>query len=264
MFNTLSVVLGLASALAGVAALPSQQLADRASSSSSSQFSIFAYGSASDTKIGGYPIFYNSGLAYIANPAKVNYTEDYVYFSEFLRVSIARKSLVFCFFFFLFRSLPLLPGWKEWGTSTGDFFCLFRAKLTGTPLFFFLFPPSSLAKSTSDTTQWIAEPVQSGNFTWGDSILYVPKPYGNIGFYKEGVSTVSTDSIITTGFKTYGNTVMLSIDGTISTQWYAVATDIDGLWSVGWNASGAGVLDAELISLSKGKPFNVNYPKNKH
>lgn len=56
---------------------------------------------------------------------------------------------------------------------------------------------------------------------------------------------------------------MISVDGTLATDWYAVSTSIDGLWSVGWNATGGGVTDAELISLRKGQPVNVDYPKNR-
>lgn len=94
-----------------------------------------------------------------------------------------------------------------------------------------------------------------------ESLFYIPRGAGPIGFYKEGISNVSSDDIITTGFKTYGNTVMVSLDGTLYTKWYAVDTDIEGLWSVGWNASEA--VNGELISLSKGKPVNVNYPKHR-
>lgn len=55
-----SVLLALASALAGVSsALPeASRLAQR---DTHSYFSLFAYGSNSDTEIGGYPIFYNNG-----------------------------------------------------------------------------------------------------------------------------------------------------------------------------------------------------------
>lgn len=61
MFLTsFSILLGVASALAGVSAAHPGHLDDRATSSSSN-FSIFAYGSDSDTTIGGYPIFYNDG-----------------------------------------------------------------------------------------------------------------------------------------------------------------------------------------------------------
>lgn len=119
-------------------------------------------------------------------------------------------------------------------------------------------------KSSSDSTQWIADPVNSGAQTWTESVFYIPKDNGPIGFYKAGVSNISADDIITTGFKTYGNTVLITIDGTIHSDWYAVSTEIDGLWSVGWNATGGGIIDAELISLSKGKPVNVNYPKPKN
>lgn len=81
-----------------------------------------------------------------------------------------------------------------------------------------------------------------------------------MGFYKENVSNVSASDIITTGFKFYGSNAMVLIDGTFYTEWYAVATGIDGLWSVGWNATGGGVANAELLSLRKGKALNVEYP----
>lgn len=90
----------------------------------------------------------------------------------------------------------------------------------------------------------------------------MPVGWGPIGFYTEGTSNVSTSDIITSGFKAYGSAAMVSIDGTFYTEWYAVATGVDGVWSVGWNATAAGNTntDAELISLRKGKAANVVYP----
>lgn len=94
-------------------------------------------------------------------------------------------------------------------------------------------------------------------------MLYIPLPSGPVGFYQAGVTNASElGDIMTSGFKTYGNTVLVTIDGTIKSNWYAVATEIEGLWSVGWNASGGGVIDSVPIGLSKGKPVNVNYPKH--
>lgn len=111
---------------------------------------------------------------------------------------------------------------------------------------------------------WEANPLNTGNYTWDESLFYVPKWEGPVGFYKEGVTNVTADDIITDAFKAYGNTIFVSIDGSLESSWYAVATDTDGLWSVGWNSTGGGVLNAEPISLSQGKPVNVNYPeKNK-
>lgn len=82
-----------------------------------------------------------------------------------------------------------------------------------------------------------------------------------MGFYKEGVSNVSESDIVTTGFKFYGSNAMVLIDGSFATDWYAVATGVDGLWSVGWNATG--IDDAELLSLRKGKALNVEYPSRR-
>lgn len=84
-------------------------------------------------------------------------------------------------------------------------------------------------------------------------------PSGPVGFYKEGVSNVSTSSIQTTGFKFYGTTAMLKVDGTLQTLWYAVATAYSGLWIVGWNATD--VAGAELLTLKSVAPTNVDYPQ---
>lgn len=54
---------------------------------------------------------------------------------------------------------------------------------------------------------------------------------------------------------------MINIDGTLETLWYAVTTSVDGLWSVGWNATGAGLDDtAELLTIRKVVASNVAYP----
>lgn len=96
---------------------------------------------------------------------------------------------------------------------------------------------------------------------WEESLFYIPVGSGPTGFYKEGISNVSSDDIITSGFRTYGTTVLVLIDGTLYDDWYAVPTEIDGLWSVGWNATGTLSSTAQLISLSKGKAVNVDYPR---
>ncbi|KAK2606659.1 hypothetical protein N8I77_005393 [Diaporthe amygdali] len=192
MSKIITAIAALSAAIVGVTARPGfLQTRD-----TTSNFSLFAYGSDSDSAIGGYPIFYNEGFAYIANPAKVNYTDKYVLFT----------------------------------------------------------------KGTEDTTEWVASPLTTSNTTWSESLFYVPSPYGPTGFYKSGLSNVTESSIITSGFTFYGTTAMLKIDGTLYTEWYAVETSIDGLWSVGWNATGAGVTDAELITVRRVNPPNVAYP----
>ncbi|KAI3391103.1 hypothetical protein diail_7954 [Diaporthe ilicicola] len=195
MSRIITALAALSAAIVGTTAAPGF-LQTRATSSN---FSLFAYGSDASSAIGGFPIFYNEGLAYIADPAKVNYTKQYVLF------------------------------------TTG----------------------------TDDPTQWIASPLTTSNITWTDSLFYVPSPFGPTGFYKSGVSNATESDIITTGFTFYGTTAMLKMDGSLYTEWYAVNTGIDGLWSVGWNATGAGMPDAELITVRRVDPPNVNFPDRK-
>lgn len=57
MSKIITAFAALSAAIAGVAARPSN-LQTRATSSN---FSLFAYGSDTDSAIGGYPIFYNEG-----------------------------------------------------------------------------------------------------------------------------------------------------------------------------------------------------------
>ncbi|CAN8104481.1 unnamed protein product [Discula destructiva] len=201
MSNLLATLLALTAAVSGVSALPQvhADLTTRATSTSSTDnFSLFAFGSGTDTAIGGYPVFNYEGLAYIADPRKVNYTADYVVF----------------------------------------------------------------AKNSSDSTQWLANALTATTETaaWANSSFYVPSPDGPIGFYKEGASNATNQTIVTTGFHFYGNTALVSIDGVVDTLWYAVETTVDGLWSIGWNATGAGIEDAELIALRKVTAPNVDYP----
>lgn len=113
----------------------------------------------------------------------------------------------------------------------------------------------------TNSTELVANPLTVSNATWSESKFYITKGYGPVGFYKSGVSNVSTSTIKTTGFKFYGSTAMINIDGTLETLWYAVETSVEGLWSVGWNATGAGLDDtAELLSIRKAAASNVEYP----
>lgn len=59
MSKIITAVAALSAAFVGVTARPST-LQTRATTSSSN-FSLFAYGSDTDSAIGGYPIFYNEG-----------------------------------------------------------------------------------------------------------------------------------------------------------------------------------------------------------
>lgn len=61
MSKIITAIAALSAAFVGVTARPST-LQTRATSSSN--FSLFAYGSDSDSAIGGYPIFYNEGKAF--------------------------------------------------------------------------------------------------------------------------------------------------------------------------------------------------------
>lgn len=127
------------------------------------------------------------------------------------------------------------------------------------PLFF-------LARSTDDTTSWVANPLTTSTTTgtWSDSVFFVPATTGPVGYYKEGTSSIAlgpnmtSADIITTGFTFYGAAAMVQIDGALETLWYAVATATDGLWSVGWNA--AHVEGAEMLTLKRVTAPNVDYP----
>lgn len=59
MSKIITAIAALSAAIVGVTARPST-LQTRATTSSSN-FSLFAYGSDTDSAIGGYPIFYNEG-----------------------------------------------------------------------------------------------------------------------------------------------------------------------------------------------------------
>lgn len=59
MSKMITAIAALSAAIVGVMARPSS-LQSRATSSN---FSLFAYGSDTDTEIGGYPIFYYQGKA---------------------------------------------------------------------------------------------------------------------------------------------------------------------------------------------------------
>lgn len=64
MLRLLTSLVALSASCAGVLASPTAwggDLTPRASSSSN--FSLFAYGSATDTEIGGFPLFYYAGMS---------------------------------------------------------------------------------------------------------------------------------------------------------------------------------------------------------
>lgn len=64
MTKIITAIAAFSAALVGVMARPST-LQTRATVSN---FSLFAYGSDTDSEIGGYPIFYNEGKAHFTFP----------------------------------------------------------------------------------------------------------------------------------------------------------------------------------------------------
>lgn len=62
MSKLITAIAAVSAAIVGVTARPSV-LQSRATSSN---FSLFAYGSDTDSAIGGYPIFYNEGKAWFS------------------------------------------------------------------------------------------------------------------------------------------------------------------------------------------------------
>lgn len=122
--------------------------------------------------------------------------------------------------------------------------------------------PACPAQGTTDETEWVAKAEMGTYMAWADSLFYAPVPAGTAGFYKDGISNVSSSDIITSGFTFYGMTAMLKVDGQLYTEWFAAPTSIDGVWSVGWNATGLNdTSESEPITVRKVNPPNVDYPK---
>lgn len=112
------------------------------------------------------------------------------------------------------------------------------------------------AKDTTDSTTWLANPKVGGD-AFTNVTYYVPNPSGPTGFVTS--NTTATD-IITSGFTFYGTLAMLKLDSKLYTLWYAVPTGIDGVWSVGWNAT-SDQTDAELLTVKAVNPPNVPFTK---
>lgn len=60
MLRLLSSIVAFSAACVGASAVPGEVF----SRASAKNFSLFAYGSASNTKIGGFPLFYDDGLSH--------------------------------------------------------------------------------------------------------------------------------------------------------------------------------------------------------
>ncbi|KAK6214504.1 hypothetical protein LQW54_004225 [Pestalotiopsis sp. IQ-011] len=77
-----------------------------------------------------------------------------------------------------------------------------------------------------------------GNFTAnipgeGTSLFYVPSTSGQAGF----TNITDDDTMVTSGFGLYGHVVFLEASTSMETKWYAIATEVDDLWQLSWNAS---------------------------
>ncbi|KAI1487643.1 hypothetical protein F5X96DRAFT_133467 [Biscogniauxia mediterranea] len=91
--------------------------------------------------------------------------------------------------------------------------------------------------------------------TWSNVTLYIPAPTSSshsVGFIS---GSSSNSSILTSGFMFYGQDVLhKSSSGTLETEWYAVPTDTEHIWTLAWNVTSDAVNGTVPISLRSAKP----------
>jgi len=88
---------------------------------------------------------------------------------------------------------------------------------------------------TDNNSVWVANPnATDSNATFADATFFVSSASHAAGFL--GDNSTATNDEITSGFSFYGHTALLvDASGVWQSAFYAMATETDGLWSLGWN-----------------------------
>ena len=110
---------------------------------------------------------------------------------------------------------------------------------------------------TSNTGAWSV--ASNGSVFTGTPSLYIVPTNGSfeqVGFYNSsnGTSSLPTGGV-TTGFMLFGSSLSyVESDGTMEQQFWAQATDSDGIWKLMWNAGGEGGLTSDGFAIT---PVNI-------
>jgi len=88
---------------------------------------------------------------------------------------------------------------------------------------------------TEKNSVWIANPNATENYTtFSDATFFVSSASHAVGFLAN--NSITTGDDVASGFSFYGHmAVVVSSSGGWQSGFYAKATDVDGLWSLGWN-----------------------------
>ncbi|KAF9773081.1 hypothetical protein IL306_009124 [Fusarium sp. DS 682] len=87
----------------------------------------------------------------------------------------------------------------------------------------------------------------------------VPGPSSSSHSVRLVKSTSSADGYVS-DLMFYGTFVMVEENGEMASLWYATPSEIDGVYSIGWNATDAGHSDDKLvITLKKTPPSNPDH-----
>jgi hypothetical protein len=92
--------------------------------------------------------------------------------------------------------------------------------------------------------------------TWSNKSLVIPGPSSASKAVKLVNGTASASNYIS-DFMFYGSFFMAEEDGAILSLWYRQDTDIEGVYTVGWNASTSAKSDEVVpLTLKKTVPSN--------
>jgi hypothetical protein len=95
--------------------------------------------------------------------------------------------------------------------------------------------------------------ASTGTPSWSNVTFFIPSTTSSshdIGF----ANSTTSGEVSTTGFLFYSQVVLHSDDGEMATLWYATPTDIDGVWSLKWNATDDDSTDNVLVNLKATAP----------
>ncbi|KAM5349263.1 hypothetical protein ACJ41O_005770 [Fusarium nematophilum] len=114
--------------------------------------------------------------------------------------------------------------------------------------------------TTGDST-WSGSPNTTGyasdqSPTWSNLTFAVPGPSSSSHNVTLVNGTADTSNLVTS-FSLYGSFVFVDEDGTLVSLWYGTPSGVDGVYSLGWNASSDDASsDKVLITLKRTPPSN--------
>ncbi|KAI5868402.1 hypothetical protein GGS23DRAFT_28085 [Durotheca rogersii] len=95
--------------------------------------------------------------------------------------------------------------------------------------------------------------------TWSNLTLVIPKPEATL-HQVEFTNSTPGDNVSASGFVFYGYFLLHKTDTSLNSMWYAIPSEHEDVWSLGWNSTGEETEGTVLLTLKATEPSQGTSP----